>query len=136
MATEVARGDNIGYTIIPYSLEEKSLQRELKAHPDDRVLGYVLYDENTGNRSFTYTESGAETAAEEHWSLSILKEFPYCEESGPWIVYTGNPEKAGSAFNNKIVSQYAQTIHIYNWDIWAVKAKEKTVAVVTSWEIY
>lgn len=132
MAIELARGDDIGFTIMPYSLD-KSVQKVLKANPDDNVLGYVTYDEETGKRRFTYTESGSQTEAEEHWSLYVLKEFPYCEESGPWIVYSCKPEEAAHAFNKLLL---LHTLHIYNWDIWTVKAKEKSVAVVTSWETY
>ena len=134
MAKLVAYGEDIAYTIMPYGLE-KPVQQELKEHPDNRVLGYVTYDNETGKRSFTYTESSTPTEAEDHWSLSVLKEFPYCEESGPWIVYSCRPEKVLSAFG-KIVGKYAQTLHIYNWDLWTVKNKEGTVAVVTSWETY
>jgi hypothetical protein len=134
MATEVARGDDIGFTILPYSLETKPVKDELKANPDDRVLGYVTYDEETGKRTFTYTESGVAIETE-HWCLKILKEFPYAEESGPWIVYNCNPEKVIHAFG-KILGNYAQSLHIYNWDLWRVQGKDGLVAVVTSWEHY
>lgn len=130
----IARGKDIGFTILPYELDT-SIQKELTANPSDRVLGYVTRNEETGVDTFTYTESGGLTEAGDHWSLAILKEFPYNEQKGPWIVYRGVPEKAARAFG-KILGNYAQSLHIYNWDIWAVAGKEGNVAVVTSWETY
>jgi hypothetical protein len=134
MATLVSRGEDIGFTILPYTYDAP-VQQELIAHPSDVVLGYVTYNEETGERKFTYTESGGVTEADVHWSLSILKEFPYCEKSSSWIVYRCAPEETGLAFGN-IISKYHQTLHIYNWDIWSVEGKSAKVAVVTSWEAY
>jgi hypothetical protein len=65
--------------------------------------------------------------------LDILKELPYLEEDGPWIVYNCSPEKAKSAFH-KILSD--ESLFIDNWDTWSVKGKDAKVAVITSWEIY
>jgi hypothetical protein len=96
---------------------------------------YTFVNKETNERKFTYTESGGLTEANDHWSLAIIKEFPYCEESGSWIVYRCSPEKARSAFG-KILSKYAQTLDIYNWDIWSVTGKDGKVAVITSWERY
>lgn len=134
MARAIARGGDIGYTILPYDLDAP-LQQELADHPSDHVLGYIIYDEQTGERKFTYTESGKPIEANEHWSLAIFKEFPLVEQSGQWILYNCAPEKAKLKFGN-ILSKYAQTLHIDNWDIYAVMGKDATVAVVTSWEIY
>ena len=133
MAKLVCSGQDIGFTVLPYSLDTP-LQQELSSHRSDYVLGYIMHNKETGERKFTYAESGA-VEMNEHWSLSILKEFPYCEQNGPWIVYMCSPEKTESAFG-KILSQYSQTLHIHNWDIWSVEDKNAKVAVINSWEIY
>jgi hypothetical protein len=65
---------------------------------------------------------------------TLVSRFPYCEESGPWIVYSCSPEETGSQFN-KILSS-GETLHIHNWDTWSVVGKKAKVAVVTSQEIY
>lgn len=132
MATLVCRGEDIRFTILPYPLD-RPIQQELLSHPSDFVLGYVTHNEETCERTFTYTESGKLTDGKDHWSLDILKELPYLEEHGPWIVYNCSPEQAKSAFH-KILS--GESLHIYNWDTWSVKGKDAKVAVVTSWEIY
>ena len=132
MATLVCRGKDIGYTILPYTLRTP-VEQELIAHPSDYVLGYITHNKETGERKFIYTESGGMTPAEDHWSLAILKEFPYIEENGPWIVCNCSPQKAKSAFG-KILS--GESLHIENWDTWSVNGKAAKVAVITSWEIY
>jgi len=126
----ISRGEDIGFTILPYSLNTPIQQ---KLQPSDYVLGYITHNKETGERKFIYTESGGLTPVEDHWSLAILKEFPYVEQDGPWIVYNCSPQKVKSAFN-KIVSPEA--LFIENWDIWSVDVKNAKVAVITSWEIY
>jgi len=134
MAKLVCRGKSLGFTILPYSFSlMKTLQRELLTYPSDEVLGYVTHNEDVNERKFIYTESGRLTEVSDHWALDILKEFPYVEEEGPWIVYTCSPERAEIAFQ-KISSNEALRIH--NWDTWYVKGKEDNVAVITSWEIF
>jgi len=134
MATLVCSGEDIGFTILPYPRSFSTpVRQELLAHPSDYVLGYVTHNQQTGERNFTYTESGGLTDTKHHWSLDILKELPYLEEDGPWIVYNCSPEKAKSAFH-KILSD--ESLFIDNWDTWSVKGKDAKVAVITSWEIY
>ena len=132
MATLVSRGEDLRYTILPYTLRTP-IQVELFNHPSDYVLGYITYNEHTGIRKFTYTESGGLISANNHWSLDIMKEFPYCEESGPWIVYNCSPEETGSQFS-KILS--SESLHIHSWDTWSVVGKKAKVAVITSYELY
>ena len=132
MAKVVSRGKELKYTILPY-LVNKSIQYELLTHPSDDVLGYVTHNEDISQRKFVYTESGRLTEVNDHWSLDILKEFPYIEEKGPWIVYSCCPEQARIAFLKISANQCLQ---IYNWDTWSVKGKDCKVAIVTSWEIY
>lgn len=134
MTTLLSRGDDIRYTILPYSLD-KPIQQELLSHPSDHVLGFITYNQETGERKFIYTESGGLTDVEGHWSLAVLKEFPYCEQNGPWIVYDCSPQQTRLEFGN-ILSEYSEALHIYNWDTWSVKGKEGKVAVIISWEIY
>jgi hypothetical protein len=134
MATLICNGNDLGSTILPYKLN-KQLQLELFAHPSDDVLGYITYNQYTNERKFTYTESGGLIPAINHWSLNVMKEFPYCEQEGQWIVYKCSPERTRLSFN-KILSKYSQTLHIYNWDTWSVVGKNSKVAVVTSWEIF
>ena len=136
MATLLCRDKDIGYTILPYSRAlslDKPLNLELIAHPNDYVLGYITYYEYTGIRKFTYTESGSLIQAKKHWSLDIMKEFPYCEQNGPWIVYSCSPEKTALQFG-EILS--GECLHIHGWDTWSVAGKNAKVAVITSWEIY
>ena len=132
MATLVCRGEDIRFTILPYSLDTP-IQQELLAHPSDYVLGYVTYNQETGERKFTYTEPGALTPIEDHWSLDVLMQFPYVEQNGPWIVYYCSPQKAKQAFHKILDSE---SLHIDNWDTWSVDSKDAKVAVITSWEIY
>jgi hypothetical protein len=133
MATLISRGEDIGFTILPYTFDT-AVQKELLDHPSDYALGYITYDKNTGERKFTYTESG-KLMESDHWSLAILSQFPYCEKDGPWILYTCSPEKTASEFG-KILKMTHESLHIYNWDIWSVQGKDAKVAVVTSWEIF
>jgi hypothetical protein len=131
MAKLLADGKKIGFTILPYYFDTP-IQEELLNHHSDYALGYVTYTKETGKHSFTYTESGF-MEVNDHWSLEILKEFPYCEKDWSWIVYSCSPEKTRLEFG-KILS--SETLHIYNWDTWSVDAKESTVAVVTSLDIF
>jgi hypothetical protein len=133
MATLLCRDKDIGYTILPYPRSMKPVQLELIAHPSDYVLGYITNNENTDVRKFTYTESGRSIPVNRHWSLDIMKEFPYCEQNGPWILYSCSPEKTRHEFSNILPNGY---LNIHNWDTWSVKGKNAKVAVVTSWEIY
>ena len=132
MATLVCSGEDIKFTILPYPLSTP-IQQELIAHPSDYVLGYVTHNQETGERKFTYTESGGLTPIEDHWSLDVLKQFPYVEQDGPWIVYNCSPQKAKSAFGTILDGE---ALHIDNWDTWSVKGKKANVAVITSWEIF
>ena len=131
MATLLSRGREIGYTILPYDLDTP-LEEELKNSPSKRVLGYVKQDNDTGERAFYNVDGSGGWLV--HFAISVLKKFPYCDESGPWIVYKGTPEKAALGFN-EIVGKYAQTIHIHEWDTWHVE-NDTVVAVVTEWETY
>lgn len=97
MTTLISYGNELGFTILPYTLE-KPVHLELISHPHDDVLGYITHNKETNERKFTYTESGGLTEVNDHWSLTIIKEFPYCEESGSWIVYRCSPEKTRLAF--------------------------------------
>ena len=134
MATLVCRGEDIRFTILPYPRSFSTpIQQILLAHPSDYVLGYVTYNQATDERKFTYTEPGALTDVKDHWSLAVLKQFPYVEQNGPWIIYNCSPEKTKLEFH-KILD--GEALHINNWDTWSVKGKDAKVAVVTSWEIY
>lgn len=134
MATLVCRGEDIGFTILPYPRSFSTpIHQELLAHPSDYVLGYVTYNQETGERNFTYTESGRLITVDDHWSLAILKEFPYVEQDGPWIVYNCSPEKTKLEFH-KIL--HNESLFIENWDTWSVQCKNAKVAVITSWELY
>ena len=134
MAKQLCLAKDIGYTILPYSLG-RPIEQELFDHPSDYVLGYVTYNSKTGQRKFTYTETGALTEVNNHWSLTILKEFPYCEQNGPWIVYSCPPEKTSLEFG-KLLEGTGETLHIYNWDTWSLEGKNYKVVLVNSWEIF
>jgi hypothetical protein len=131
MAKLICSAKDIGFTILPISFDAQ----ELTANSSDYLLGYVTYNSETDERKFTYTESGVLTESKNHWSLTILKELPYCEQEGPWIVYNCSPEKGRSEFN-KIIKNSGESLHIYNWDIWSVEGKNAKVAVVTSYDAY
>lgn len=136
MATLVCSGKDVRYTILHYASSfDESVEQQLLNYPSDYALGYIKYNQKTDELNFTYTESGRFVKDNAHWSLSIIKEFPYCEENGPWIVYSCSPEKTSLEFS-KILSKYYQTLYIYEWDTWSVVDKNAKVAVVTSWEIY
>ena len=133
MAKLLCSAKEIRYTIMSY-IFKTPLQQELIANPSDYVLGYVTRN-TTGTYEFNYTESGVVTQATNHWSLSIIKEFPYFEKEFSWIVYNCPPEKTCLEFN-KILKNSGEALHISNWDIWSVEGKESKVALVTSWETY
>jgi hypothetical protein len=133
MAKLLSKGDEIGFTVLPYSLDTP-IEEELLSHPSDHALGFVTANKETGERIFTYVESGGLIKANNHWSLAILKEFPYCEQEGPWIIYSCSPSKTKSEFG-KILNS-GETLHIDNWDTWSVEGKESKVGVITSWEIF
>jgi hypothetical protein len=124
----------IGFTILPYLLDTPIIQ-ELLAHPSDYALGFITHDKETGERKFTYIESGILVEAKNHWSLTILKESPYCEEEGSWIVYTCSHGKTQLEFN-KILKNSGETLHLNEWDTWCVEGKDSKVIVITSWEIF
>jgi len=128
MAKLICRGNDLGFTILPYSGSNNELQEELIDNPSDEVLGFV-----TRERRFRYTESGTITEVGNHWSLDVLSELPYIEEEGPWIVYTCCPEHAQDAFT-KIGGD--EVLQIHNWDIWSIEGKEGKIAVVTAFEIF
>lgn len=132
MAKLISRGKDIGYTILPYSLNTP-IEQGLLVRPSDYAIGYITHNIETGERKFIYTESGRLTPIEDHWSLAILKEFPYVEQEGPWILYKCPPEQTTIAFS-KILND--ESLHIRNWDMWSVDGKDAKVAVITSWEIY
>ena len=131
MATLVCRDKDLGYTILPYTLA-KPLPQQLLAHRSDYVLGYITYNEYSGTRKFTYTESGVLISTRNHWSLDIMKEIPYCEQNGPWIVYSCTPEKTRYEFSKLLPND---CLNIHSWDTWSVVGKNAKVAVITSWEI-
>jgi len=132
MANLICSYDKIGYTVLQYALNPEMTQ-ELIAHPGKHVLGYVTYNSETDQRKFIYTESGVATKAPHHWSLDILKQFPYCESTDSWIIFNCAPHKARVAFQQIL---YGEAAHIDKWDIWSVEGKDDKVAVVTDWEIY
>ena len=134
MAKLLSSGKDIGFTILPYFFNT-SVQEELIANPSDYVLGYITHDNETGERKFTYTESGGFTEANNHWSLSILNQVPYYEQMCSWIVYNCPPEQTVLEFG-KILKNSHETLHIRNWDTWSVEGKDATVAVINSWEIF
>ena len=134
MPTLISSGKEIGFTILPYSLDTP-LEQELITNPSDNVLGYITRNKETGDCKFTYTESGGLTEANNHWSLAIIKEFPYCENDGPWILYNCSPVKVKLAFS-KIISKYNKSLHVDNWDTWSVEGKDAKVSVITSFEMF
>jgi hypothetical protein len=134
MSKLVCSGNDIGFTILPYTLyspdmPNSPIQQELIANPSDYVLGYV------SNGKFTYTESGGLTEANNHWSLDIIKSVSYCHKECSWIVYACSPRKTATEFS-KILKNSHETLHIYNWDTWSVEVKDSKVVVITSWEIF
>lgn len=129
MPTCLARGNEIAYTIMPYDYDGAApLEEALKQHRTDDTLGYV-----SGGK-FIYTESGNSLETTEHWSLNILKEFPYLEREHDWIIYACAPEDVSCSFNE--LTAVGHTLHVGNWDIWATEEKKGSIAVVTSYEIY
>ena len=133
MPTCLARGADIAYTLMPYELD-KPIEEALKENRTDETLGFVTYNEETGERTFTYMESGNSVVISDHWSIKLLKEFPYLESEHSWVVYTCDPEEVPHCFNE--LTAVGQCLHVYNWDIWMVEEKKGSVAVVTSYEIY
>ena len=127
MPTLISSAKDIGFTILPYSLDTPV--EELLAHPSDYVVGFVT---RTTGEPKLYMGSGLTET--NHWSLDILKELPYSKEKCSWIVYRCSPERTKIEFN-KILSKYFQTLHIHNWDTWSVEGNGKVI-VVSSWEIY
>lgn len=134
MATLVARGEEIGFTIIPYENLDVPVEEALKANPSDDVLGFITTDSKTMERKFTYTESGVNIESTTHWTIPLMKEFPMIEQDKTWIVYTCDPEHAACEFSDLLT--VGQIMHIYNWDIWRVNEKKGTIAVVTEYEWY
>ena len=129
MPTLISSAKDIGFTILPYSLDTP-VEEELVAHPSDYLVGYITG--TTGTNKFTSIEAGSTET--NHWSLDILKELPYSKEKCAWIVYRCSPEKTKIEFG-KILSKYFQTLHIHNWDTWSVEGNPNVI-VVRSWEIY
>jgi hypothetical protein len=128
MPTLISSSKDIGFTILPYSLDTPV--EELLAHPSKYVVGSIT--RTTGTNTFTSIEAGSTET--NHWSLDIMKELPYSKEKCSWIVYHCSPERTKIEFN-KILSKYFQTLHIHNWDTWSVEGNAKVI-VVRSWEIY
>ena len=134
MAKLVSSGKEIGFTILPYSLDTP-VQEELIANPSYYMHGCIIHSKETGEYKFNYVETTGLTEAKNHWSLAIIKEFPYCEQQNSWIVYKCSPRVTALEFG-KLLTNFHETLHIYNWDIWSVEGKNSKVAVITSWEIF
>jgi hypothetical protein len=132
MAKLISSGRDVRYTILPIVFD---MLLEKENFSSDYVLGYVIHNKETSSRKFTYTESGGLLDADNHWSLDVLNEFPYCHDEGAWIVFNCSPEKTPTEFN-KVFKNDSESLHIYNWDIWSVDCKDSNVAVVTSLDIY
>jgi hypothetical protein len=130
----IVEGREIKYTIIPFNEEhsQKSVSTLLLENPSDSVLGYVTLDKNSGEFHFTYTEGTNEVTTGSHWSLNILEEWRYDNESGPWIVFNTAPHKARQAYPTAV----GHTLHVDNWDVWRVEGKTGLVAYVTEYEVY
>jgi hypothetical protein len=132
MAKLISSGNEIGFTILPYSLHTP-IEEKLLSNPSDHALGIITANKESGERNFNYVESGELIQVNNHWSLAILKEFPYCEQEGPWILYGCSPSKTKLEFGKMLD---IETLRIDNWDIWSVDGKTAKIAVITSWEIF
>jgi hypothetical protein len=134
MPHRILDGNELKYTIIPFHEDETkpSLSSLLLEDPDDRVLGYVTLNPKSGEYQFTYIEARQEVVTSSHWSLTILEEWAYDNECGPWIVYSVGPSEAAGAY--PLTPGYA--LHVNNWDAWRVEGKTSLIAYVTDFEIY
>jgi hypothetical protein len=134
MPNRILDGNEIKYTIIPYHEEagQPSLSSLLLENPDDSVLGYVTLNPTSTEYQFTYVEGQHEVHAQSHWSLSILEQWTYDNETGPWIIYNVAPGEIGSSYPTAI----GYSLHVNNWDAWRVEGKTSLIAYVTDFEIY
>jgi hypothetical protein len=130
MAKLISSGQDIGFTILPYTLDTP-IQQELNTSRSNYMIGYIRHNKDSGEYKFIY---GGRIELSQDWSLDIIKELPYCDEGSVWIVYNCPPRNAALEFS-KILRKSQETLHVYNWDIWAVEGKDSKVAVITSWEI-
>jgi len=125
MATLLANYNEIRFTILPYTLDSE-LQKELNSYPGNSVIGYVIYNKETGDYKFmsSFTESN------DHWALDIIKKIPY--DGDTWIVFKCPPHKTKAAFQSVL---YGETINIEQWDTWSVETIDAKVAVITSYKL-
>lgn len=126
MATLVSSYTDIGYTILPHTLDTE-LQQELTKYPGRHVIGYVTY--NKDRAEYKFIQIGG-TESNTHWSLDIIKRSTFSEWIDTWIVFNCPPHKTKVGFQQIL----GEKITIDTWDTWALPADSK-VAVITSWEL-
>lgn len=131
MATLVTSYNEIGFTILPHSLNTE-LQQDLVKNAHKQVIGYVTYNKETSEFKFIYKKPEGVAESNDHWSLDIIKKLPYCMGTDTWIVFNCPPHKTKEAFQHIL---YGEAIHIDHWDTWSVECDNAKVAVITSWEI-
>ena len=128
MATLLSKYTEIGFTILPHTLDQE-LRQELSKYPGRNVIGYVTYNKTNGEYKFDNT---GETNTESHWSLDIIKNSTYSEWIDTWIVFNCPPQKTKNAFQQILCGE---KIMIDGWDTWVVEGVDAKVAVITSWEV-
>jgi hypothetical protein len=105
--------------------------QEMLKYPDKYVIGFITYNKIDRTYTFNYSESEGFSVCNTHWSLDILKKFPYCDQADGWVVFNCPPHKAKNAYPQV----FGDSIKIDHWDSWSVEGADAKVAVITSWEL-
>jgi hypothetical protein len=129
MATLLSAYTEIGFTILPHMLDNNDL--EMLKYPGKYVIGFITYNKIDHTYTFKYTEPEGFSVSNKHWSLDILKKFPYCDQADGWVVFNCPPHKAKQAYPQV----FGNSIKIDHWDSWSVEGADAKVAVITSWEL-
>jgi len=124
--TEVIRGQDIIYSLVPVNERDISLIRTVKRH---EIIGYVLLKEYWGIYRFFSIEDKYITPIENHWTASIVKNY---DNEKCWLLIKEHPCKISGV----IATMYnRQLCHVENFDILKSDSKNCLVAVVTEMDL-
>ena len=124
--TEVIRGKNIIYSLVPMKSYDIPFINNLKRH---EIVGYVLLKKYYGTYKFYSIEDKYAIPIENHWTTSIVKNY---DTEDCWLLIKEHPCKISSI----MTSMYnRQLCHVENFDILKSDSKNCLVAVVTEMDL-
>ena len=124
--TEVVRGKNIIYSLVPMKSYDISFLNNVKRH---EIVGYVLLKKYYGTYKFYSIEDKYAIPIENHWTTSIVKNY---DTEDCWLLIKQHPCKISSIMTTLYNRQLC---HVENFDILKSDSKNCLVAVVTEMDL-